>query len=109
MDKKGIKDQLRSVGEKTLTLTRTLVSRSKKALDSSPQGRKVKSQLEKTFGGTQEFFSENLKKKDFAFYGKLITIALSTYFLSDVTSLLIEEWIPEGPVVSSRATRTRPS
>lgn len=39
-----------------------------------------------------------------AFYGKLATVVLSAYFLSGLTALLLENYIPEPPV--SRAIRT---
>src|SRR5690606_21240474 len=38
---------------------------------------------------------KNLRKRSARFYGKVVTIMISTYFLSNVTALWVEEWIPD--------------
>jgi general secretion pathway protein C len=41
--------------------------------------------------------SAAFQKRNASFYGTLATIVLSTYFIADVTSLLLGEWIPAPP------------
>ena len=38
-----------------------------------------------------------------AFYGKIITIVLCSYFLSDLTSILVGKYLPEAPPVRPRS------
>ncbi len=40
-----------------------------------------------------------LQRGGTAFYGKLLTVVLSVYFLADVTALLVENYIPEPPAL----------
>lgn len=41
-----------------------------------------------------------LQRRGPSFYGKVLTIVLSTYFLSDLTALMIGKYIPEPPTPS---------
>lgn len=41
--------------------------------------------------------SNYFQKKNAHFYGTMATIVLSTYFVADVTALLVGEWIPAPP------------
>jgi general secretion pathway protein C len=50
-----------------------------------------------------EWFQSRFQKRGTAFYGKLLTLALCTWFLSDVASVLIRGLLPEPRPVSSRS------
>lgn len=66
--------------------------------------------LAKTFPRTLEpltlleWAGQIFQQQGASFYGKLLVIVLSTYFLADLTSLLAEKLIPEPP--TSRLSRT---
>src|SRR3954471_14417679 len=45
-----------------------------------------------------EWVQGRIQQKGFGFYGKLLTVLLCTWFLSDVTSVLIRSFIPEPRV-----------
>ncbi len=50
-----------------------------------------------------DWCTQTFQKRGASFYGTLATIILSTYFLSDVTSLVVGEYIPEPtPIRSGR-------
>lgn len=44
---------------------------------------------------TIEWVSKTLQKKGASFYGSFITIGLCSFFISDLTALLLGEWIPD--------------
>jgi general secretion pathway protein C len=46
-----------------------------------------------------DWASKTLQKRGTSFYGTLGTIVLSTFFVSDLTSMLVDEYIPEAPAV----------
>ncbi len=48
-----------------------------------------------------EWASQAFQKDAVSFYGKGITIVVCAYFLADVTSLLVEKFIPDPPVPRS--------
>lgn len=50
-----------------------------------------------------EWASRSLQSRGYAFYGKLITIVLCTYFVADVLAIVAGHYIPEPPVI--RANR----
>jgi general secretion pathway protein C len=43
--------------------------------------------------------SATLQKRGIGFYGKVLTVILSTYFMSDLVALVADRWIPEAPIV----------
>ncbi|MBI2711866.1 MAG: hypothetical protein HYX41_03225 [Bdellovibrio sp.] len=47
---------------------------------------------------TLDWASKKLQKRSAGFYGTLATVTLSTFFVSDLTSLLLDQYIPEPPV-----------
>lgn len=46
-----------------------------------------------------EWTGKAFQKRGLGFYGKILTILLCTYFLADLTSLLVGKFIPEPPPV----------
>jgi general secretion pathway protein C len=50
-----------------------------------------------------EWFQTRFQKRGTAFYGKLITVALCSWFLSDVASVLIRGLLPEPRPVANRS------
>jgi general secretion pathway protein C len=50
-----------------------------------------------------EWASQSLQNRGYAFYGKLFTLVVCSYFLADVTALLVGRYIPEPP--ASRLAR----
>ncbi len=55
-----------------------------------------------------EFGSQLFQRQGAAFYGKLATLLLSTYFLADVSALLVERFIPEPPLARGVSLRAMP-
>ncbi|MFZ9595090.1 MAG: type II secretion system protein GspC [Bdellovibrionia bacterium] len=56
----------------------------------------------------QAWLSNTLKKKNTALYGTLITVVFSTYFLSDLTALVVGEMIPNPPPIRASAFGSLP-
>jgi general secretion pathway protein C len=54
-------------------------------------------------GALLEWANTTFQKQNAAFYGKLITVLLCTYFLADVTSLFLERFVPEPPPVRTQS------
>ena len=57
---------------------------------------------------TIEWATKTLQKRGTAFYGTGATIVLSTFFIADLTSMLVDEYIPEPPTVYSRGNTSKP-
>ncbi len=55
------------------------------------------------FQDALNWISAALQRRGIGFYGKLLTLILSTYFLSDLAALVAEKWIPEAPIVANFA------
>jgi general secretion pathway protein C len=49
--------------------------------------------------------STTFQKRGIGFYGKVITVILSTYFMSDLVALVAERWIPETPITPRFGTQ----
>ena len=47
------------------------------------------------------------QKKNFSLYGKILTVLGGTFFIADLTALVVEAWIPEPPPVLT-GTRASP-
>jgi general secretion pathway protein C len=50
-----------------------------------------------------EWFMTRLQRqKSMKFYGKLLTVVMSAYFLGDLTAILLSKYLPEPPIVHAR-------
>lgn len=49
--------------------------------------------------------STTFQKRGIGFYGKIVTVILSTYFMSDLVALVAEKWIPEAPITPRFGTQ----
>lgn len=50
-----------------------------------------------------EWASQKIQNRGYSFYGKLGTVILSTYFLSDVTATISGRYIPEPPIARTQS------
>jgi general secretion pathway protein C len=55
-----------------------------------------------------DWASKKVQEPGFAFYGKLATVVLSNYFLSDISSLMLGNFIPDPGPNSFRSSRYNP-
>ena len=61
-----------------------------------------------------EWLNNKFQKHGTAFWGKLVTVIFSTYFLADISGILVSNYLPKPPVIrapkssiSGKKTRTR--
>jgi type II secretion system protein C len=66
-------------------------------ISSSAASRDSSNRRRMEFLNMAEWVSQKVQNRGYAFYGKLATVVLSTYFLSDVAATIAGRYIPEPP------------
>src|SRR4051812_11118202 len=77
--------------------TRTIFIEGTKSLNVGELSKKIPRSIEPM--ALAEWSGQVLQGRGLGFYGKLVTILISTYFLADISSIFLGAYIPEPPPV----------